>query len=64
MNQYIDNKRPPVKVRLYPNELMTSFNIELNKWIIDGRAIKYFTEKDPNSKLAIERVVHEIKQLP
>lgn len=42
MHDFDDGKRPEVKARLYPNELMTNFNIELEEWIKDGRALKYF----------------------
>ena len=40
-----DGLRPVVDARLYPNELMTDFNLELENWIRDGRALKYFRER-------------------
>lgn len=44
-----DGKRPPVPARLYPNELMTKFNLELEEWLISGKALKYFSERDKES---------------
>lgn len=55
-HSFDDGKRPDVPARLYPNELMTSFNLELEEWIKDGRALKYFSERDKNSLPALKAV--------
>jgi hypothetical protein len=55
-HSFDDGKRPEVQARLYPNELMTEFNIELETWIKDGRAMKYFSERDQNSIPALKAV--------
>ena len=47
-HEFLDH-RPTIPARLYPNELMTVFNRELDNWLRDGRAEKYFSENDPNS---------------
>ena len=57
-----DGKRPPVSARLYPNELMTDFNKQLNEWITSGRALKYFEQKDPDSLPALKSVIEEIPE--
>jgi len=49
------DKRPVVKARLYPNELITAFNLELENWIRDGRAIRYF-KKDGNAIQSIQAI--------
>lgn len=56
-----DGRRPPVDARLYPNELMTSFNIELENWVRDGKALKYFSERD---QAAIEPLKAVFAELP
>lgn len=56
MHEFGDGKRPDVKARLYPNEVMTNFNIELEEWIKDGRALKYFSDRDTNSIPALKAV--------
>lgn len=63
MHDFDDGKRPIVKARLYPNELMTQFNIELEAWIKDGRATKYFSDRDQNSIPALKAVYSELLQL-
>lgn len=60
MHEFGDGKRPVVQARLYPNELMTSFNIELEAWIKDGRALKYFSERDTNSLPALKAVYADL----
>lgn len=55
-----DGVRRPVQARLYPNELMTPFNLEMNRWIRDGRALAYFRSKDPTSVPALQAVVLEL----
>lgn len=49
-----------IQARLYPNELMTCFNLELNNWVLN-KSEKYFLERDPESKIAIREVMNEIK---
>lgn len=51
-----DGLRPVVDARLYPNELMTDFNLELENWIRDGRALKYFRERDGDAILPIQEI--------
>lgn len=55
-HSFDDGKRPDVQARLYPNEVMTNFNIELEEWIRDGRALKYFSERDSDSIPALKAV--------
>lgn len=57
-----DGKRPVVPAKLYPNELMTSFNLQLDQWITSGKAMKYFSERDQNSIEPL-RLVSEEKKL-
>lgn len=59
-HSFDDGKRPDVQARLYPNEVMTNFNIELEEWIKDGRALKYFSERDKNSLPALKAVYAEL----
>lgn len=49
--------RPVVSARLYPNRLMTDFNRQLDKWLHDGRARKYFGSRDPEAILPLDRVL-------
>ena len=58
---FVDGRRPVVDARLYPNELMTEFNVELENWMRDGRALKYFREKDGDAILPVQEIV---KALP
>ena len=44
-HEFNDGRRPPVEARLYPNELMTMFNYEINNWIKD-KSITYFKGRD------------------
>ncbi len=55
--------RPPVTARLYPNELLTDFNRELESWLIQGAALKYFKGKDDKSLIHLEEIIEEIKAL-
>lgn len=50
-HDFDDGRRRVVGARLYPNELMTEFNIQLDNWIRGGRALEYFESRDP---MAIE----------
>ncbi|WP_454122708.1 KilA-N domain-containing protein [Kosakonia sp. Marseille-Q7440] len=45
IHEFNDGRRPPVEARLYPNEMMTMFNYEINNWIKD-KSLSYFTGKD------------------
>ena len=49
--------RPVVPARLYPNRLMTDFNRQLDKWLRDGRARKYFGNRDPEAILPLDHVL-------
>ncbi len=44
-HEFLDH-RPTVEARLYPNELITEFNQQLEAWLRDGRARRYFGERD------------------
>ena len=55
-HEFTDGRRPVVYARLYPNELMTDFNLELENWIRDGRALKYFRERDGDAILPIQDI--------
>ncbi|MBS7783104.1 KilA-N domain-containing protein [Providencia stuartii] len=44
-HEFDDGRRPVVEARLYPNELMTMFNFEINNWI-KNKSITYFKGKD------------------
>ena len=52
-----DGKRQPVEARLYPNELMTSFNLQLSEWIRGGKALEYFRERDADAIAPIKTVI-------
>jgi hypothetical protein len=56
-----DGRRPVVSARLYPNELMTDFNQQLDEWIDSGAALKYFSDRDGDSVKAIEAVYAELR---
>ena len=51
------DRRPVVLARLYPNALMTEFNQQLDEWLRDGRARRYFGERDPDAILPLDRVL-------
>ena len=55
-----DGKRPPVQARLYPNEMMTNFNLHLEGWIRDGRALKYLGDRDATAIAPLEKVLAEL----
>lgn len=56
-----DGKRPPVLARLYPNEIMTDFNQQLNNWITSGKALNYFKTRDKSSIIPLEEVYAELE---
>ena len=55
-HEFIDH-RPTVPARLYPNGLITDFNVELESWLGNGRALKYFRERDQSAIYAVEMTV-------
>ena len=55
-HEFLDH-RPTVPARLYPNKLITEFNVQLENWLKDGRAQKYLNERDPNSIGPLSRVL-------
>lgn len=55
-HEFLDH-RPTVPARLYPNELITEFNIQLDQWLQDGRARRYFNKRDPSSIGPLSRVL-------
>ena len=44
-HEFLDH-RPTVEARLYPNELITEFNQQIESWLRDGRARRYFGQRD------------------
>jgi hypothetical protein len=58
-----DGRRPVVAARLYPNSLMTEFNLQLDNWIISGKALTYFSTRDTNAIVPLKAVCEEIKSL-
>jgi len=69
-HDFDDGHRPIVSARLYPNELMTEFNLRLDDWITSGRALEYFSDRDPKAIEPMRAVYAELtapeqqKQLP
>ena len=61
-HNFDDGRRPVVTARLYPNELMTDFNLELEEWIKTGKALKYFSTRDKDSIHAIKAVYTELPE--
>jgi hypothetical protein len=55
-----DGKRPAVPARLYPNTLLTEFNLKLQEWVTSGKALTYFSERDPKSIAPLKLVCDEI----
>ena len=55
-HEFLDN-RPTVPARLYPNTLITDFNRQLDYWLRDGRAEKYFIERAPSSVEPLGKVL-------
>lgn len=62
-HDFDDGKRPTVQARLYPNELMTEFNQQLDEWIASGKALAYFKQRDPESVEPLQLVYSDIKAL-
>jgi hypothetical protein len=59
-HDFDDGRRPVVAARLYPNELMTEFNLQLDTWIKSGRALEYFADRDTNAIEPIKAVYAEL----
>ena len=55
-HRFLDH-RPDVNARLYPNELMTAFNLQLDNWLRGGRARDYFGERDADAIMPLDRVL-------
>jgi len=49
-HDFDDGRRPVVSARLYPNDLMTEFNLQLDNWITSGRALEYFSDRDVKAR--------------
>lgn len=60
-HEFIDG-RPIVQARLYPNELMTEFNLRLESWIVDGRALKYFGDRDQAAIAPLKALYAELPE--
>lgn len=55
-----DGKRYPVQARLYPNEVMTEFNLQIDTWIRNGKALKYFGDRDTAAIAPLKEVFAEL----
>ncbi len=55
-HEFLDH-RPIVPAALYPNELLTDFNLQLDEWIRDGRALKYFKNRDEKAIAPLSKIV-------
>lgn len=60
IHEFDDGKRPPVNARLYPNELITSFNLELQSWI-EEKSLTYFQKRSVEALPYLKSIK---KQLP
>ena len=58
-HEFLDNRRT-VDARLYPNKLITDFNLQLDTWLRDGRSRRYFGERDENAILPLDSVLTEL----
>ena len=61
-HQFLDH-RPTVDARLYPNELRTDFNIQLDRWL-RGNAKAYFEARDPDAILPLDSVLAALPPPP
>jgi hypothetical protein len=59
-HEFNDGVRPVVKARLYPNSLLTDFNIQLDAWIASGKALDYFKERDAKAVGPLQAVCLEL----
>ena len=57
-HEFVDNRRT-VEARLYPNEVMTEFNVQLDNWL-RGKAREYFGKRDEAAILPLDRVLTEL----
>ncbi len=55
-HEFLDH-RPTVDARLYPNELITEFNQQLEAWLRDGRARRYFGQRDAAAIGSLDQVL-------
>ncbi|MDE9479676.1 KilA-N domain-containing protein [Xenorhabdus bovienii] len=55
-HEFDDGRRQAVAARLYPNELMTSFNLEVHNWIRD-RSLSYFGQRDSEALPHLENII-------
>lgn len=59
-----DGKRSfVVSARLYPNNLMTEFNLQLDDWIRNGKALEYFSKKDQKAIAPLKEAFSELPPL-
>ena len=58
-HEFLDH-RPTIPARLYPNQLLTEFNLELEAWLKDGRARKYFAQRDQSALPALDKVLLQL----
>jgi KilA-N domain len=59
-HEFDDGRRPVVNARLYPNELMTDFNLQLDNWIKSGKALEYFSARDAKAIEPMKAVYAEL----
>ena len=60
-HDFNDDIRPIVTARLYPNDLMTDFNLQLDGWITSGKALAYFADRDKNAIEPMKAIYAELK---
>ena len=58
-HEFTDHRRN-VRARLYPNEVMTEFNVILDNWVRDGRALEYFRKRDQRAIEPLKKVFAEL----
>lgn len=61
-HEFDDGKRPAVKARLYPNEILTAFRLYFNNIWLKERALTYFGERDKSILPYLEEVVRELPE--
>ncbi len=54
-----DGKRPPVQARLYPNDLITEFNLVVNEWTRE-KAREYFNTRDLTAIAYLEKIISKL----
>jgi hypothetical protein len=60
-HEFNDGVRPVVQTRLYPNELLTEFNVQIEEWIQSGKALKYFGDRDEKAIKPLKAVYAELE---